>query len=344
MTRNTNEIDLRSKVHRLIRDGSSHKLMLGGGADAVACLEEAYRIACDNPSVVTSPWRSVAAYRLAHLILRAAEGERHKLERAAKLLKEARSAKTVLGSWPSTYRLAVLHRLSGDGSGETKEHLIEEVFRGAIDDMYAWRRGWVADGAVEARLQDGVFNAIELASYFLGLKYDPLLGRGGVERDGFAPGPSPWILVGHDRRMLRVELSRAFAIEELEAYGRQNPAMVLFKLSKSRTDFHWKVGGGDFVEAKPEHGLVLLACALRRGFESRKHLLSVVTQASASEDAFRQILKRTRQTFASLTGTETEILRANRRAPRLPIIDETVPILGAVERSVFSRSTRRLPR
>jgi hypothetical protein len=105
----------RTEVDRLLRDCTDSKLLRGGTPIATEYAERAYKFASAEPEL-PAPWPQLAAYRLAHLILRGAPtGD--DLDRADQLLARAaggvkHGGSNPLGPLPLVYRLAVLHRLA----------------------------------------------------------------------------------------------------------------------------------------------------------------------------------------------------------------------------------------
>ena len=115
----------RNDVASSIEEATIGKLSCGETAEATDEIEKAYKKATEEP-IIDSPWPEVAAYRLAHLMLRKGDLTEPELRRADQLFKEADSTNATLGPWPLIYRLATLHRL---GHPDPDVHLRAAVAR-----------------------------------------------------------------------------------------------------------------------------------------------------------------------------------------------------------------------
>ena len=105
-----------AEVDELLRKCTDAKLLLGGTGAAIEHAERAYELANTDPAL-PAPWPQLAAYRLAHLILRQNPTE-ELLYEANELFEKASggtSDNAPLGPMPRLYWLAVLHRLSLPG-------------------------------------------------------------------------------------------------------------------------------------------------------------------------------------------------------------------------------------
>jgi len=119
-------------VQELLTKSYDQKLMHGGTAEAIRFARDA----CENASTLPegSPWRQLAAYRLAHLLLR----QDGSLQEIDKLLLSTEGA-DFLEPLRSFCHLAVLHRIRG-GLRDSVDHdsvtvRLDKVFAIATDHL-----------------------------------------------------------------------------------------------------------------------------------------------------------------------------------------------------------------
>jgi hypothetical protein len=344
--------DRRPQVAELLTRCTDKKLLRGATEEARNLAEQAYKLADADP-VLPAPWPQLAAYRLAHLILRGApSGEM--LHRADKLLARASGVGDdvdPLGPMPRLYRLAVLHRLSR--SDETSGPLVtserlESAFAKARDAVNSWLRTHETkpesegDQHLRAPIQEGLFNMLELAAYFLGAKYESLEGLGGPYTD-LKLGPDTWMLVGPDQRLSTVRLPRELALAELEDRGRLQSGSVLFRLDRDRAE--WKRAEQQDWKVPNFEQIHLLAFLLEQSQEwTTEKLRRRVTRDDGEdpEARFRKVKQRLNEDFRKLAGVEIVLVHEpNPRSQRIRVNPDAL-VFGAVEVDLLrGNSTRR---
>jgi hypothetical protein len=168
-------------VQELLTKTFDEKLKRGGTAAATVSARAAYEKASTLPE--GSHWRQLAAYRLAHLLLR----QDGSLQEIDKLLSIAEGA-DFLEPLRSFCHLAVLHRIRGGMKKRTDQasvaDRIEKIFATAKDHVKqaALTRDRSAVGQYIA--QEPSFNTLEVLSYALGLPYKL---EGIASKDDFLP-------------------------------------------------------------------------------------------------------------------------------------------------------------
>ena len=313
MNRAQDEIGPRRKeVDKLLRNALDRKRLRGETEGSRRLLRQAYDLA-RRPSPLPEPWPALTAYRLAHVLMRSPGKE--ELAEVHDLLEEAIVSKA-LGPKPAIYMLAVLNRL-----GEISR--LKPAFQQAVEQVRHWpslgkeSEGSEENGVQRRRLaplvrpvqaddthdlQNNLFNLLEMASYFLGLPYDPLEGMG-MDPDPYQDlfpswHTSPWILVGHDPSLSAFRYPEELAVTELENIAGNDPGALLFKLS---VDEHvWRKPGDSWVNVGPER-LRLLALLLRQPTMSQNQLRrSLADGGEFSDSHFRQTKRRLKQDLATI--------------------------------------------
>lgn len=160
-----------------LRRGLDIKLQKPLRPDARKHLQKAYALATE-PGLLDAPWPQIAAYRLAHVLMR--EGLETDWDRVDDLLCEA-AQDDVLGPVPLIYRLIALSKRNP--VGEPTEEMFR-VYRRAlatlatVDRPAALARQYVGD---QRPLQSQWLNLLEAVVYMTGLDYDPIAGRVGTD-------------------------------------------------------------------------------------------------------------------------------------------------------------------
>jgi hypothetical protein len=276
----------RARVHALLTRAASHKLLRAGADLAIEPVREAYALAHRSPTL--QPWAALAAYRLAHLLMRdpRARTARPILEEADALFAEA-AREPSLGPYPRIYRLAVMHRL---GASRAQ---IERTFQEAAHAHDAWvRHQGEAREAPAAAIQTDLFGMLELAGYFLDLERAPLEGRG-ARPDEPHLREAHWRLVGPEPSLADVSLGEAAALAELESLATVIAAAVVFRLPADRSASAMKVGDAPW-ELLPHRAARLLACVLRGGAPDARALTLEVMGGDGTphQTALRQVRHR----------------------------------------------------
>ena len=325
-------IKRRNEVYEALQQTTDQKTLQNCTEEALAQAKKAYNTATQSPKL-WNPWPQIAAYRLAHLMLRNKNADSH-LEEIERLLIEAADANRTLGPLPLIYRLVVLHRLSNLNSKISKktEEAFHEACEALRDNAISKQEDWddIVDSGLLGKtkggpIQKAVFNLLELSTYFLGYPYDKLEGLGGIipyKHDARHPNPKAWILVGRDPRISNIQLSRAYATKELKDLERLNPHAVLFQLERQKkgaanqryiTDRHIRKSMTEG-RGKPAtyDALKMLAMILKKPDISREELQDYMTKEpdKISKTNFRKILSRFSDLFQDFESTYTRNLDA----------------------------------
>ena len=170
------------EVRKLLNETYDEKLKRGGTTVATKSAKDAYEKASILPAA-WSHWRQLAAYRLAHLLLRS-DGS---LQEIDELLSIAEGA-DFLEPLRSFCHLAVLHRIRS-GMKNSKD-LASVADR--IEKVFATAKGHVKQAAsphdhstvVRYIAQEPSFNTLEVLSYAMGLPYEL---EGIARNDDFLP-------------------------------------------------------------------------------------------------------------------------------------------------------------
>jgi len=274
----------RSRVNRLLTEVASQKLLLAGGTHALARAREAYALAHEEPEL--QPWAALAAYRVAHLVLREPR-TREVLEEAEALFVEA-EREPLLGPHPRIYRLALLHRLGAEPAA------IERAFCAAVSAYDDWMRGReaVSELPTPVAIQTDLFGMLELAGYFLDLDRRPLEGRGARLDEPFLRD-AHWRLVGPEPTLADVSVSEATALAELDALTPTLRPAFVFRLPPDRSRAVLRVGAGAW-QPLPHRAARLLACLLRQDAADARELVERVMggDGRAEQTALRQVRHR----------------------------------------------------
>ncbi|WP_146108754.1 hypothetical protein [Chromatium okenii] len=177
-------------VSQKLKQGLDKKLQSGGQQDAIKLLEEAYQCA-RPPSQLPPPWPQITAYRLAHLLMRSGcKTDWHKIDC---LLEEASSGNSILGAMPLIYRLVSLQKC------HAPPEKLEDVYESAVKKLNQQLPVLDKPKRDEGHLiQLNAVNLLEMAAYFIGLKYKTLEGQIELGNDFFANlgvGKSAWFVL-----------------------------------------------------------------------------------------------------------------------------------------------------
>jgi hypothetical protein len=312
----------------LLSLGANDKRLRGAGRDALEVLRRAHSLATEPDRL--APWAELAAYRLAHVLMRRARTVKE-LEDVEALFRKSARAK-VLGPWPRLYHLSVLSRIRRREPGAVPAPRLADAFRRALTEVRdAPSRQEFHDDEGEVmttELQQPLFNALELCAYFLEVDYEPLEGLG----DEFAwVGSSThlrgWRLLGTDPELVRVSCTRDVALAELDAVAERHPSAALFRLAPHEV---YRAPGGDaascdWVPCKP-NSLELWALILENaGCPTER-----ARRAFASGENFRKTLERARRDLAQLIGRRADSVILNDREGRL-VLAPGVELFGVVD-------------
>ncbi|MBX3327205.1 MAG: hypothetical protein U0223_18745 [Nitrospira sp.] len=334
----------RQEVAQLLKQGTNSKLLRGGTEIALPKIKEAYRLAIATPTL-PPPWPQLAAYRLAHLLLRS--NANSELQRVNELFQEATSD-NCLGPVPQIYYLAALQRIkiASDNQEECRkidgqiQEVFQKAYRGVRQLLANQRRD--EEGTEEpperSLLQEGRLNLLELATYFLGLTYEPLEGVGGPYGDLLLGDQQDdgWFLVGPDPTIATVRYPRQLAFIELEARSQASPDAVLFRLPEDPERAAWKKPGAEWQPERNKRNIRLIACLLERRNWNKLSLHNMVVGEEGVDSLFRQVISRTRKELQRLThkpGTKT--LR-NDSSTHIPRLAPDLKIFGVVHARTYN--------
>lgn len=331
----------RQELLQLLTNCIDAKCLHGGTERAKQLARKAYGLAQQMPEL----WQRLASYRLAHLMLR--DGDRRNLPEVDKLLEFAagissRASSTPLGPLPAIFRLAVLHRrwLESKSSMErtalTTE--VQRTFETAQQDvrLYAFKRHdqeHEPNAAPAWGVQEVVFNLLELATYFLGEKYEGLEGLGHF--DVLRPKDNQeWILLGSEPATATISVTREFALAELEDWESQTKHGIVVLVPETLNDAEMRL-----VRSKKGFGnpkwTKLVALLAERGSTRRADLCRSVV-GSKSENpraAFRKMLQRLGEEVEKVTRKKgLRLLENDGQSVRL---SGELAIIGAAHRATL---------
>lgn len=355
----------RKEIKELIDKASDQKLIALHTREAIRTLGYAQRL-CDDSPDIPEPWPSIVAYRQAHLIMRLCNDRKnHKKNEELKLLEKAdamfekASSSSYLGPLPSIYRLSVLHRLNLL-TGENHNDKIRFSYERAVDNFIDWTAGSSRSGnrntgnlrrlaaistdpdqeKAKRQLQNGIFNMLELTSYFMSLPYNILEGIGGLNYQDTIQGG--WVVISPDPESTEVTIPKELAIEEMEERGKKDPGAVFFILEHDNNEYiterRWKHGQGEWEKAGSYEHLRLLAlfCAMKNDiFNDLNKKFRIET---GGNDIFRQNKARLKRDFCKLTKlSPDEVFVKNEKTPSgIPVVTRRLNIYGAVEKRVLN--------
>ncbi|MBM63774.1 MAG: hypothetical protein CL484_12580 [Acidobacteria bacterium] len=291
----------RCQVWEMLKQVNDEKAVQARATTLLDQAESTYRTAT-KPTWIVGPLRHIAAYRLAHLLLRLSAPDLKRVN----CLFEVASEFPRLSALTQIYRVAVLERLLKMEPNETLRKELERTRQEAFDRA---RRELVRADPFSAadredvlgkRLQGGLFNMLELTSYFTGLPYDGLEGRGSRLDDALDRGD--WVIVGPEPETGRVHMSEATAKHELEDRARQSSGgEVFFRLGSTIND--WKVPSEQQYSVRHRQQLKILAllCSAQ-GIEDEHALKQRVLSPQQGDDDYRQYKHRLKTGLNDLLG------------------------------------------
>lgn len=271
------------QFQRGVEESSDRKRLKGKTADAIKAFEE---LNAQSDGLV-SPWPELVAYRLAMLLLR--RGESADLRRIDELLTRA-SRCVQLGPRPLLYLLGVLHRrrLSSEvAEAAVLDQRVDQTFVEARSrcDLRGFR-----EGEPDRRLQDDVFNMIELAAVFLGREMDDLEGRDGPFGClGFSQRPG-WRILGNSDNGSTIRYPYELAVCEVEGQRERDQSLFLVRELTGGAFSYWLPDGEGWCNARSNPPWIALRWALQ------------ATPVDETDAANRQTLKRARDWFQEQLG------------------------------------------
>lgn len=324
------------KIDQLLRKGLDSKLSRGGSTAAIESIEEAYRIASDEPSL--SLWKKICAYRLAHLYFRKLSRE-PALHRIEELLKEA-SEGDDLGPWPGIYLLAVLHLLRPTHIQNQKE--IENIFAricsliqnpGLENDLPNMRK--------RRPLQVEAFNLLELMAYIMKLPYELLDGSAGSLRNGIYqdlfPGIPKWQVLRNDwNEQVKFRYTEDMARKEIKSILKAHPDAYAYEISCTRninaddnykTEIEFKAPGSSWERNEKNKFFEMLTLILIRKDQDK-----IIELLQYDANSFRQAKRRFLEDFKTIFRAGISWERG-----RIPFVPKNPMIVGMVDEGLFRR-------
>jgi hypothetical protein len=339
----------RHAAEKLLFECCQDKVLRTGTDRALKKAEEAYKLATE-PTRIDDPWPQLAAYRLAHLILRSAPTS-DRLKCAENLLWEA--SRDILGPMPRLFQLAVLIRMKTLASHEdaTKLDLLNQqittAFAKAKEGIQRVRTSGLTETQAEVPIQGSMLNLLEMAAYAIGHPYNGLEGLKDSFGDLRLSDPS-WFLIGKPPRNPKIRYPkkvaypkeyaypRDYAFEELDAIGSRHPEAILFRLCENP---QWKRADSRLWERASEQSLRLIAGVLagERPEKLRKHVVREVAASENIGQTFRQARSRARTALRQILdhGGDYEPLPDSPEGG-VKLADD-LTIFGAVNQKTFDK-------
>jgi len=229
--------DLRQQIKNGLQLLCGEKLLRGNPENVYQLAKGTFEIA----ALVGSPWKQLAAYRLAHVLFRGEsfgddpDREIERLKEIATHFKLAADYEPdrLFGPLPHIYLIAVLHRLKQADKANADEYQqqIETHYEKAA--TRSDRLDLLISDSNESetrQLQHHSFNLLELACYTLDLDYKILKGLGRMHDDNY-PLQGAWRIVSNDPEMQAIEYDYEFGFAELNEIVARTPDSVGFVFS-----------------------------------------------------------------------------------------------------------------
>ena len=312
--------EYRSEVARLLDACVDQKLLQGGTKDAIAYAQQAYAIATVNN--VPSPWPEFAAYRLAHLRMRASSIDCDGLREIDSLFALA-SRSDRAGPLPLIYRLAVLHRLIlaliDKKEISQVEAQFEEVYRKALGLLRRTQYSPEFLKSDRIERQSAAFNMLEFAAYMSGRSYESLEGVSVLSpMDSFHKGS--WFVVG--KNIDQICMTEIMARWEFEHRADMNPELVLIELGNDEEASICLSGDRKWSPLSSDQAKLILTL-LRSPDISKVDLERRVvgTDGEDPSSRFRQAKSRLKKKLRELTGNSSfEVFDGDHLRSDVPIL------------------------
>ncbi|GEM_PF-4280077 len=313
-----------SNLEELFRKTAEAKLLRDDPQRVLQLAHQAYELSQHHQSS-DAHWFRVAAYRLAHLLLRTEPNSREVLHRADELLGEAmeEGVGDSIGALPAIYRVAVLVRLRQLEPSADIDETIGKLFRLATQQLSFARRSTSGP-----ELQTETFNMLELCAYAAGIPYDALRGLGGATKeisDGYS---GEWRVVSNLPDKRSTSFSESFARRELESALAQHPTAFVFWVTAPGIGGQFRLPGHQWQTWNQEKTLHYLAVKLYRP-EIAPQMLSEQLQIPSSE-ATRTVKKRLGEKLGEILGRPFKVDDHLTEA-------SGVPIFGIIRKPLLPR-------
>jgi hypothetical protein len=304
--------ELKSRLQRL----SDEKLLLGNPERLRQLAAEAVEMS----RLVGPPWKQLAEYRFAHVLLRQPSVTEDHAEETARLkqieehfkLAANYEQERLFGPLPYIYLIAVLNRLMKHDQDNAADYQqkIERHFETAA--RLTSQLDLIVPSSNESEtgpLQQHSFNLLELVSYCLDLDYRVLSGQGGLSHENrFLNGY--WCIFSNDPTVQAIPYDLEFGLAELEEILASNPDSVGFIYGNATTVRNgWKYGRQkDMDHEVNDDYLKLLSIILAEPSLAERSNTAARNQyfAYLEADACRQIKRRCKKALQTLTGMGAE--------------------------------------
>jgi|GEM_PF-1699066 len=320
----------RSELVERLHECIDEKVLRGGTELALHKAEAAYEMAHIAPPV-PQPWPALAAYRLAHLLMRKDAIDIDTLRRADRLFNEA-SQCDALGPVPLIYRISALSRLKGAAMSADErseaEHQLDQIFDQAIQGIHRMAFPSMRDQLHKTDLQGHAFNLLELAAYLLGHPYRKLEGLAGF--DYFNPTKKgKWQIVGHDVK--QINMTAEFARCEFTARAKNSDGCLVIELNEH--DAKWGVSPcapKDLKFVNHEQAKLLVLSVLSPNLPKNDFQRRIVGDYGANPAGrYRTTRKRARQEVQKLLANpQLEVFHEN-------MLNREIPLIGLVDSSAL---------
>jgi len=304
--------ELKSRLQRL----SDEKLLLGNPERLRQLAAEAVEMS----RLVGPPWKQLAEYRFAHVLLRQPSVTEDHAEETARLkqieehfkLAANYEQERLFGPLPYIYLIAVLNRLMKHDQDNAADYQqkIERHFETAA--RLTSQLDLIVPSSNESEtgpLQQHSFNLLELVSYCLDLDYRVLSGRGGLSHDNrFLNGS--WRIFSNDPTVQAIPYDLEFGLAELEEILASNPDSVGFIYGNATTVRNgWKCGSQkDMDHEVNDDYLKLLSIILSKPSLAERSNTAARNRyfPNINADDTRQLKKRCKTALMTLTGAEAD--------------------------------------
>jgi hypothetical protein len=293
------------EVRELLTKSYDLKLQRGGTADATQFASTAFEKASDLPRT-WSHWRQLAAYRLAHLLLR----QDGPLDEIDTFLSIAEGA-DFLEPLRSFCYLAVLHRIRAC----QKTAVDRKAVTARIGTAFSIATGYVQQAATPRGgtevtrylAQEPSFNTLELLSYALDLPYKSLEGI--TRKSDFCPFGDrdrssrihAWQILG--AKYKSVWMTEEFARRELASRA-SDGSCIKVEITRNHSRWAFQTDQEAGLEVMPEHSDRLIVALLDNPEITSNDLRRKVVGDSESKAHFRKVKQRTQDGIRFLTGND----------------------------------------
>jgi hypothetical protein len=310
---------IRIRIKNLLDQSRDAKILQGGLTKAIQLAREAFQLASQAPGSLdfSHPWRELAAYRLAHLLMRQPHVSFPQLEEVNDLLNLAGGdnslSRPAIGPLPLIYRLAVLKRIQSQLSGmdqDRYDQLNSEILK--IYQRCSRPNFWESQIQEygETQLHATEFNMLEVAAWACDLPLDSLQGLG-VKLPGLLDQRG-WFLGSNLSEWSKIYMTEDFARAELQQLAVQYPESLI--VAPDSNNGNHQIGCG--LQARQflnrDSYLILQHCLTTANptLESLREFFRKQRIEVPSDEAFRQKKTRLSDQIQSLFGNrKLEVFR-----------------------------------